>query len=221
MQCPHCGSPLAEGSRFCPYCSSILEKSAGETQNEAFSGSDETLSVPDRQPSYGDWDPYGDNRPLSTGSDDPLNDPRGMKWFKFIIYFQLFASAVMNVYNAFQLFSGAQYEGTAKAVYFLYPGLKTADTIYGFAGLGLAALAIFVRFRLARFRKDGPVLYYVLMAADVLSALLYLFLASSATGLPLSQALQDSSTLATLAGAVIMLIVNMIYFGKRKDLFVN
>ena len=220
MQCPNCGNLLAEGSRFCPYCGSILEKSAGETQNEAFSDSDETLSVPDRQSSYGGWDPYG-REPLSTKPDDPLNDPRGMKWFKFIIYFQLFASAVMNGYNAFQLFSGNQYEGTAKTVYFLYPGLKTADTIYGFVVLGLAALAIFVRFRLAQFRKDGPVLYYALMVADVLSALLYLFLASSATGLPLDQALQDSSILATLAGAGIMLIVNMIYFGRRKDLFIN
>ena len=219
MQCPHCGSSLAEGSRFCPFCSSILEKSAGETQSEAFSGSDETLSVPDRQPSCGGWDPYG-SEPLSTKPDDPLNDPRGMKWFKFIIYFHLFASAVMNVFIAFQLFSGAQYEA-AKAVYYLYPGLKTADTIYGFIVLGLAALAICVRFRLARFRKDGPALYYALKVADVLAALLYLFLASSATGLPLDQALQDSSILATLAGAGIMLIVNMIYFGRRKDLFIN
>ena len=220
MQCPNCGNLLAEGSRFCPYCSSILEKSAGETQNEAFSGSDETLSVPDRQPSYGGWDPYGDNRPLSTGSDDPRNDPRGMKWFKFIIYFQLFANAAVNGISALMTATGAQYQGQADKVYAALPRLRTLDLVYILLLLGLVVLAIVARMQLARFRRRGPLLYYLLQIANIAVAVLYLLAASAVSGVPLSQ-LDLSNTIVSLGLSLVMLIVNIIYFGKRKDLFVN
>lgn len=220
MQCPNCGNLLAEGSRFCPYCSSILEKSAGETQNEAFSGSDETLSVPDRQPSYGGWDPYGDNRPLSTGSDDPRNDPRGMKWFKFIIYFQLFANAAVNGIAALTTATGARYQGQADKVYAALPRLRTLDLVYILLLLGLVVLAIVARMQLARFRRRGPLLYYLLQIANIAVAVLYLLAASAVSGVPLSQ-LDLSNTIVSLGLSLVMLIVNIIYFGKRKDLFVN
>ncbi len=220
MQCPNCGNLLAEGSRFCPYCSSILEKSAGETQNEAFSGSDETLSVPDRQPSYGGWDPYGDNRPLSTGSDDPRNDPRGMKWFKFIIYFQLFANAAVNGIAALMTATGARYQGQADKVYSVLPQLRTLDLVYILLLLGLVVLAIVARMQLARFRRRGPLLYYLLQIANIAVAMLYLLAASAVSGIPLSQ-LDLSNTIVSLGLSLVMLIVNIIYFGKRKDLFVN
>ena len=220
MQCPKCGALLAEGSRFCPYCSSILEKSAGETQNEAFSGSDETLSVPDRQPSYGGWDPYGDNRPLSTGSDDPRNDPRGMKWFKFIIYFQLFANAAVNGISALMTATGAQYQGQADKVYAALPRLRTLDLVYILLLLGLVVLAIVTRMQLARFRRRGPLLYYLLQIANLAVAVLYLLAASAISGVPLSQ-LDLSNTIISLGLSLVMLIINIIYFGNRKDLFVN
>ena len=220
MQCPKCGALLAEGSRFCPYCSSILEKSAGETQNEAFSGSDETLSVPDRQPSYGGWDPYGDNRPLSTGSDDPRNDPRGMKWFKFIIYFQLFANAAVNGISALMTATGAQYQGQADKVYAALPRLRTLDLVYILLLLGLVVLAIVTRMQLARFRRRGPLLYYLLQIANIAVAVLYLLAASAVSGVPLSQ-LDLSNTIVSLGLSLVMLIINIIYFGNRKDLFVN
>ena len=220
MMCPKCGALLAEGSRFCPYCSSILEKSAGETQNEAFSGSDETLSVPDRQPSYGGWDPYGDNRPLSTGSDDPRNDPRGMKWFKFIIYFQLFANAAVNGISALMTATGAQYQGQADKVYAALPRLRTLDLVYILLLLGLVVLAIVTRMQLARFRRRGPLLYYLLQIANLAVAVLYLLAASAISGVPLSQ-LDLSNTIISLGLSLVMLIINIIYFGNRKDLFVN
>ena len=220
MQCPKCGALLAEGSRFCPYCSSILEKSAGETQNEAFSGSDETLSVPDRQPSYGGWDPYGDNRPLSTVSDDPRNDPRGMKWFKFIIYFQLFANAAVNGISALMTATGAQYQGQADKVYAALPRLRTLDLVYILLLLGLVVLAIVTRMQLARFRRRGPLLYYLLQIANLAVAVLYLLAASAISGVPLSQ-LDLSNTIISLGLSLVMLIINIIYFGNRKDLFVN
>lgn len=220
MQCPNCGALLAEGSRFCPYCSSILEKSAGETQNEAFSGSDETLSVPDRQPSYGGWDPYGDNRPLSTGSDDPRNDPRGMKWFKFIIYFQLFANAASNGIAALTTVAGTRYQGQADRVYSAFPRLRTLDLVYVLLLLGMAVLAIVTRMQLARFRRRGPALYYLLQIVNALGAVLYLLAASAICGVSLSQ-LDLSGLDISLGLSLVMLIVNIIYFGKRKDLFVN
>lgn len=214
MQCPYCGSPLADGSRFCPYCGSRFDEAPGEDRR---AGPEIAPEVREDEPERsGD----GGLIPAPPPSADPMRDPRGMKWFKFIIYFQLFANAALNLFNAFQLFTGAHYMEYAEEVYRAYPGLKSADLTYGAACLGLAALAIFARFRLAGFRRNGPGLYYALQVASVAVALVYLFLAGAAMGQPVSELL-DGNVLVTILSGAFLLIVNMIYFGKRMDLFVN
>ena len=213
MLCPNCGSLLTDGSRFCPYCGSQLEAQPAQETAPVRSEPYVTQEDPRTPPRY-------DVIPADPLPADPMHDPRGMKWFKFIIYFQLFASAALNLLNAFQLFTGAQYEGQAERVYLLFPGLKTADLLYGALCLVMAALAIYVRFRLAKFRQNGPKLYYTLLIVAIVGALLYLFLAGAAMGQPVSELL-DGNVLITILSGAFLLIVNMIYFGKRMDLFVN
>ncbi len=213
MLCPNCGSLLTDGSRFCPYCGSQLEVQPAQETAPVRSEPYVAQEDPRTPPRY-------DVIPADPLPADPMHDPRGMKWFKFIIYFQLFASAALNLLNAFQLFTGAQYEGQAERVYLLFPGLKTADLLYGALCLVMAALAIFARFRLAKFRQNGPKLYYTLLIVAIVGALLYLFLASSALSVSFAE-LMDSSVSGSLIGSAVLLIVNRIYFGKRMDLFVN
>lgn len=216
MNCPHCGTELAGGTRFCPFCGSSIQAKARDPRPSDPRGEQAPYA---RQPEPGTREAV-ESTALSSVSPDPLADPRGMKWFKFIIYFQLFASTVLNAMNGIQLVTGSQYEGNAEAVYSYYPGLRSADLLYGVLCFLMAALCLYVRFRLAGFRRNGPSAYYALMFLNVAAALGYMILTSLALNVSFVELL-SAGTLGSLLGSVTLLIVNLIYFGKRKDLFVN
>lgn len=240
MFCPNCGNQLANGSRFCPFCGGVLEapdpgqgpnygQQANYGQQPGYDQQPTYGQQPnyDRQPSYGQQPYYGQQayygqQPSSppSASSDPLNDPRGMKWFKFIIYFQLFANAAVNGYSALTALIGTQYQGSADLVYKSFPSLRAVDIAYGLVLLALAAFAVFTRMRLARFRRNAPLLYYILSIANTLDAVLYVLLVSLVSGVPVGDFDNLNLTVA-VAVNLMMLVINLIYFGKRKDLFVN
>ena len=225
MQCPHCGNLLAEGSRFCPYCGSTIgapevRPAPVPATDGGYAPTGGDLSDP-RQSDCG-REPVYDRQtyPARPADPDPLNDPRGMKWFKFIIYFQLFANAAVNAYSALTALIGTQYQGKADFVYKSFPGLRAVDLAYGLVLLALAAFAVFTRMRLARFRRNAPLLYYILSIANTLDAVLYVLLVSLVSGVPVGDFDNLNLTVA-VAVNLVMLIINLIYFGHRKDLFVN
>ena len=92
---------------------------------------------------------------------DPATLPQNtypMKWHKFLIYFQLFAAALVSLYNAVVCFR------------MVFLGLGTFgpwNVIYAIAGVicvVLAVWAIYVRFRLAGFRRNGPKMYLLFLS---------------------------------------------------------
>lgn len=216
MFCTNCGRQLANGSTYCPFCGTALEprpQQTPELKPETPPASDPDALYP-RQP-----EPCG-QQPARPVPADPKNDPRGMKWFKFILYFQLFANALINLANAVAVFTGAHYQGSADLVYSVFPAQHTVDIVYGILCLALAAFGVYTRFRLSAFRRNGPGLYLGVIAANILVPVLYMLLSSLVTHIPLTSLL-DVNSIASLAANIIMLVVNKIYFDRRKDLFVN
>ena len=202
MFCPHCGANIADNSVYCPYCNgNISEEARASSQNES--------------PYY-----IAGNQATPPKEANPLNDPRGMKWFKFIIYVQLFLAAIMNTLTAVSVLSGNVYSGKAEQVYSTFPKMKGADIFYGVCLLAIAAFAIFVRFRLAGFYRNGPAMYYSLQVASLVVSVGYVFIASLILGVSFGSMMNVSSS-ASLVTSIVMLVVNINYFGKRSDLFVN
>ena len=78
-----------------------------------------------------------------------------MKWFKFIIYVQLFLSALGNLILGIGLLAGTAYGEYSGLVYAVAPALRAVDVVIGLALLALAAAAIVVRQRLARYLGRG------------------------------------------------------------------
>lgn len=144
-----------------------------------------------------------------------------MKWYKFLIYFSLFFSAVINLISGILQITGMNYNisgADASAVYLYYgSGLKIIDVLFGIFVIALAVYAIYVRFRLAGFRQNGPTSYYILLAANAIGSTLYYIAASFVTGIMMF----DSSTITTLVSSIAMLALNVVYFNKRSQLFVN
>ena len=150
----------------------------------------------------------------------PLVPEQKMGWFKFIIYFGLFAGALLNLASGFSLLSGEIYEGNAKQVNDFFDELESIDKIVGIALIALAAFGIFVRFRLAGFYQNGPALLNTVYIAGVVISLVYLIGATSALG-DFAENIDFSSYISNIVSSITVVIINTIYFKKRKHLFVK
>ena len=143
---------------------------------------------------------------------DPATLPQNtypMKWHKFLFYFQLFAAALGSLYNAV----------VCCRMGFL--GLCTFgpwNVIYAIAGVicvVLAVWAIYVRFRLAGFRRTGPKMYLLFLAINCVFQVLNLVIAFG------GDITTTSSAVGSVVSSVLMLVLTNIYYKKRAELFVN
>ncbi len=142
-----------------------------------------------------------------------------MKWHRFLMVVMILGG-VFTVINGINALLGSEYMGqgfTAEQVYYRFPGLKTADMLYGLAMIALGVFQFVVRSHLNQFRSDGPGMLKAWYIASLIINLIYILMASSA----LKVNAFDSSTIGTLGGSVFFLIVNSIYYSRRSELFVN
>lgn len=144
-----------------------------------------------------------------------------MKWFKFVIYVQLFASAVVNLYNAFSYLSGMFAESltagmlTAQELYAYMPGLGALLTVLGILHIGAAVFSIVVRQWLAHHQWRVVLGLYAVCAIQIVINVITM------VGLLILNA-SAQAAVALLPGVitvVVMIILNKIYFDKRRSLF--
>ena len=143
-----------------------------------------------------------------------------LKWHRFLIWFSLWAGAIVSVTGGWQTLTGEQYLGQADAVYAQFgSGLKTADMVYGVAMILLGAYMIYTRYQLAGFRIGAPKKLSAVYIAQVVLNLLMAVVYSAASGLPAGSFME--SALGNIVLALIMLFANQNYYSKRMELFVN
>ena len=207
MICKTCGNECGDES-ICPFC--------GCNPNEEF-GVESIDDTPTQTINSSATATPQNNTPQTvSGSTAPQN---GMKWFKFTIYFSLWANMVLNIINAMMMFTGGTYGGDAHYVYEAFPSLKGVDVFFGVLYLGLAVFAVIVRFRLANFKKGSPLLAHILVGTNAGIFLLYAMVASGITGIAFFELISDS--IGSIIGMVVLLIWNINYFNKRADLFTD
>ncbi|MCD8120992.1 MAG: protein kinase [Clostridiales bacterium] len=162
--------------------------------------------------------------PVATGefraNGETENSERGMKWFKFIIWFQLFVAAVMGMVSAIVYMKGLHYGGSTALVYSLFSGMKTLDRLVGSVMFVEAVACIVVRQKLAGFCKGAPAMYLTIGAVNAFLPIVYLMLAAWVMRVSMLTLL-NSSVLASVITGAVLLAVNAVYFANREDLFVN
>ena len=165
---------------------------------------------------------YGDDQRMGQCSSVRSADDYPLKWHHFLIYFSLWANAILNLFNALQLGTGGIYGGSeyAAAVYAAYPAMRFADTGAAIFLFILAVLAVLTRFSLARFQRRGPLMLLWTYAMNITFSVVYAVAASLASGIWLLQ-LIDGATWSFLIMAVVMIAANTVYYRKRAELFVN
>lgn len=143
-----------------------------------------------------------------------------MKWFKLLINLLLFLAAYYGIKLGCYVMSGMRYYRWYQRYlnYLFIDGLKLLDTVIGGMCIICSLLAFVARFLLADFRKSGIVMYFVIIAVSIILLIIY------TAGICVIFGTTDFITpgiIMTLVIAVAYLIANIIYFMKRKQLFVN
>ncbi len=115
-----------------------------------------------------------------------------MKWHKFLIYFALWASGVLNCMSGLGCFT-----------------LGSAGILLGILCVAMGVFAIYVRFQLAGFKAGAPskllILYGVNMAISLLSMII--------SG--------DFSQVTGLITTGVTIYLTNVYYTKRASMFVN
>lgn len=139
-----------------------------------------------------------------------------MRWYKFIIYVQLFLYAVVSLGNTAMIFTGTALGGSeyAELAYAFFPGLKPLMLFVGVATLVLAVFAIVVRQWLASYKFKGILGLYGLNIATTVVNLISAFGVASIVG----GQIQPTSVSSAISG-VVLLVINMKYFSRRRHLF--
>ena len=249
MFCTHCGNKIADSAKFCSFCGG---EQTGIQQNQQVNAEQPVApeqpstqyfnqpqyQQPQYQPQYQQpaqpvqqpYTPYSgyyapDGTPLV-----PAQQQYPMKWFKFLIYFTLFANALFYLADAIGSLFGVQYMILGYEpdfIYSLVDNLKMVDSVFGVIHLGFAAAYVIVRFQLAGFKRNGPKMLYILTGVETVFSILYTICTYVIfDSLPYSElteimASDIGSIVGTIVGAVIFLCTNITYFNKRKSLFIN
>ena len=216
MYCRFCGTKIPDNVKFCPKCGASLAPVPSAAPEESAPAAPAAPEIPTPfDPTPYDPAPYSAD---SFASADVAAAPRrGMKWFKFIIYFQLWAGILVNLVTAGKYFTGAYYEGNAEMVYRFFPALQPLDIVMGVVCLALAVYAVVVQRALAKFRAKGPMMYYLMYIVNTAVTVLYLIIGSIIIG----QSAFTAEVAGSIIGSIVMLFVNIPYFNNRKHLFVN
>ncbi len=142
--------------------------------------------------------------------------PFPMKWYKFLIYFWLFLSAALYIYNGFTCLAvstNSLYNSRGSV------GVAVVDLIYSFLFFGLAVLALVTRFRLADYKMNAPTLVTTFFIAEAVIQVSYpwVYYIASWGQYGGFSAFSAGSSLVFYA---VVAILNFYYFNKRVEVFV-
>ncbi len=141
-----------------------------------------------------------------------------MKWYKFAVYFQLFAFAVLYVLQGIVHLHGFILGfGSAETIMTKYPALKAVEMVLAIVGFLIAVLCILARQLLWYFKAWGPKVYLIVMALSGLYSCIYNGLASLVIGMPVFTQYDIGSLIST----IFIVIACRDYFANRADLFVD
>lgn len=227
MFCGKCGAELPDNAVICGYCGEPVGTQPTAGNQGAYTAPADYQQPTYQQPAYQQPTYQQPTMGYTDPGQPPVNyfaQPQQypMKWYKFLIYFSLFAGAVMNVISGIMVLSGSQYDGKADLVYSFYDGLKTTDTLFGIACIVTAVLFVYARFQLAGYKRNAPTALMIAYAVPLVATLIYLIAVSSILSeAGVSTGDLISEQIGSMVGSAIVLVANYVYFNKRKSLFVN
>ena len=212
MQCPKCRAAMPNGAKYCTECGAKLPVQPDSVPNVPQPSIQEAPAY-EAQPVMTEAPPVTTQDPRLAPQDAPVR----LGWYKFLIYFALWAGAIVNLIDSLQFFTGSVLGDDVEILYASYPLLKVLNLVFALLLVAYAVFAIYTRYRLAQFRRNGPACLHALYLVQLAMVLIY-WLAGS---LILGEWLDLASGFSDLISSIVILCINIVYFRKRKHLFVN
>ena len=190
MRCPNCGvENVDESVQLCKNCGSSLHASPKQ-----------------RIPSW------------SREYDFPEAAYPPMRWYKFVIYVQLFLNMAAQIYDAYMFLTGNVYGGLKTEVYEVFPKIKGLDIGRGVTSIFLAIAVVVIRQRLAKFKTNSEKWLLAFYGINWAISFLYTLIASILIDIAI---VFDFSSLLTIVAFAINIGLSYVYFKKRAYLFCN
>ena len=133
-----------------------------------------------------------------------------MKWYKFLIYFSLFAGAIAS---AIGVVSSLVLILTELGTYLANIPLLAVEIAYAACNLIFACFALYTRNALVKYKKNAPLCLYVCYGISGLSEVVY------GAYTYIEGSFDLLSVIVGVITIVAMIAANYIYFTKRKDMF--
>lgn len=190
--CTACGASFDDTSKFCPFCGTEYK-----TEDQPAGNSEEPGWEPKKQKKVKEYQ-------INT---------QGMIWHRMVLFFVGMKAArrLLSGVGILKNYVDLNVYGSLVAVKNLFLGI-------GIAHVAIGVFALMVLYRLGKRMRSGPGSVKALYGLSIAAALILSIWAK--TVLPHI----DSSSLElfdTLLFDIGMLIANSIYYGRRKDVFVN
>lgn len=227
MFCPHCGTQLPDGSQICQNCGRPAlqppqpEPIIPQPSYYSFCQACGSQISTDLQACPNCGAPAM-QRPMSANI-DPYAVQKPMKWFKFLIYFALWLGGISTILTGISTMLGLSYASAgadASMVYAIYPLLQPVDLVYGAICIILGCFTIVTRYQLARFRKNALVFLYCMYALNFVIPCIFTIIQAICINISIMQ-IFTSTLIGQFVGTGVAITLNVIYFNKRRHLFVN
>ena len=194
MLCYKCNSTIPDNSLVCPKCGAEMSVYARRTHESGEDANPFTSLIP-------------------------------MNWYRFLIKFSLYASAITSFINGILYLTGyihTMQSGASTNAYMIYmqfgDGLMISDMVYGALSIVYALFGLMVRKRLALFKKNAPLLFYIWCAMGIIISTGYAIAIGIFGGVPNSF---GAAFIPQIITEAVYIYINYIYFSKRKQFFVN
>lgn len=156
----------------------------------------------------------------------PSSIPQPMMWFTILVSFYLFFDAISSfftgaeyIFGPFKFLTETGVDEFIATFSELGAKYKIADIIYGGFFIIFGVMAIIVRNKLAKFKKEAPFYLILYLIIPTIVSLIY-----TVAFLIVSKTFDASQFLSIVMQAAIqgaIVYANYIYFKKRKHLFKN
>lgn len=214
--CPNCGAPAS--GKFCPNCGASLEGAANAAPPPQAAGAYSAPAAPaapaynaPAAPTYNA--PAAPTAPKNTyhtaAAPTAIPDNYKLGWHKFLIYFSLWCAGILDIVN------GARTLLSSIEMSHYYAGIGRTFLFNAVITLALGVFFIFVRFQLANFKRNAPTLLLIANGAAAAASLLHLYIIYRIYG---NDARPNP---ANLIANLVLLVINWLYYSKRKSLFVH
>lgn len=200
MFCNNCANIVNENDKFCESCGAQITPSPNARPANVL--------LQNNRPVQGSMMYY-------QSVQMPMQKLIGMKWYKFIIYVQLFLAMLLRVGNEFNCLMSC-----FASDYSMYSPLKVVDIVYGILYIALAAFMFVVRHRLAKFKKNAPSLHIINLIIQIVMNIIWVILvAEILSSFDLTPAASVGNKYITSSWIIVYAVVISIYFKKRQFMF--